>query len=412
MALTDNLVSYFKLDNSLTDERGKYTLTGGSSYITGKINNTRTGGTLSISTIPTANNFTGTGSWTINFWFKFTTAGGYFFNSRAAGNDFSIDDGNVLGKLRFLWWDTGGNLDGDLSTAGTWNDGNWHMGTFWFDNSAQKIYIKIDDGTAVEDAVTGTTRITNNQTFTFNEALTGNVDEVGMWNRVLTSAEITALYAAGSGLQYPFGVSLADSCIAYYKLDEASGNAADSVGSNTLTNTNVTYGTGKINNGAVFNSTSDTLIGTSIPNPHAFTFWYNVTANNSRVFLANASPDNTIQSDAVSTPTWLIYDGAANRSFTTTIKNTTWTFIAFIRNGSNYDLYENGSYQESVASNQISFDKIGRSGSDIAGTIDEVGIWSYLSSSDVATLYNSGAGLQYPFSAGGATFIPRVSFIM
>jgi hypothetical protein len=33
-----------------------------------------------------------------------------------------------------------------------------------------------------------------------------NVDEVGVWNRVLTSAEVTQLYNSGAGLQYPFGL--------------------------------------------------------------------------------------------------------------------------------------------------------------------------------------------------------------
>ena len=50
-------------------------------------------------------------------------------------------------------------------------------------------------------------------------------------------------------------MALTDNLVSYYKLDESSGNAADSVGSNTLTNTGtMTYGTGKINNGAVIES--------------------------------------------------------------------------------------------------------------------------------------------------------------
>ena len=48
-------------------------------------------------------------------------------------------------------------------------------------------------------------------------------------------------------------MALTDNLVSYWKLDESSGNAADSVGSNTLTNTNtVTYSAGKINNGADF----------------------------------------------------------------------------------------------------------------------------------------------------------------
>jgi hypothetical protein len=32
----------------------------------------------------------------------------------------------------------------------------------------------------------------------------GNIDEVGIWNRVLTPLEIQMLYNNGNGLQYPF----------------------------------------------------------------------------------------------------------------------------------------------------------------------------------------------------------------
>jgi RHS repeat-associated protein len=35
----------------------------------------------------------------------------------------------------------------------------------------------------------------------------GDIDEVGVWSRVLTSGEITALYNSGAGIQYPFTVS-------------------------------------------------------------------------------------------------------------------------------------------------------------------------------------------------------------
>src|ERR1035441_4923602 len=33
----------------------------------------------------------------------------------------------------------------------------------------------------------------------------GTIDEVGVWNRVLTSSEVTSLYNTGTGFQYPFG---------------------------------------------------------------------------------------------------------------------------------------------------------------------------------------------------------------
>jgi hypothetical protein len=83
----------------------------------------------------------------------------------------------------------------------------------------------------------------------------GLIEEVGIWSKVLSSQEITDLYNSGSGLPYydPTDIkndaTLSTSLVSYWKLDETSGNRADSHGSNTLTDTNtVLYGTGKINN--------------------------------------------------------------------------------------------------------------------------------------------------------------------
>lgn len=38
----------------------------------------------------------------------------------------------------------------------------------------------------------------------------GIADEIGVWNRVLTSGELTTLYNGGTGIQYPFGEAAAD----------------------------------------------------------------------------------------------------------------------------------------------------------------------------------------------------------
>ena len=40
-----------------------------------------------------------------------------------------------------------------------------------------------------------------------NQAFIGDIDEVGAWNRVLTSTEIAELYNGGTGTSYPFGTS-------------------------------------------------------------------------------------------------------------------------------------------------------------------------------------------------------------
>jgi len=69
------------------------------------------------------------------------------------------------------------------------------------------------------------------------------------------------------------------SLVSYWKLDETSGDATDSKGSATLTNTNVTYSSGVFENGAVFNGTSSKLVKTAyaigIGNAYTHAGWFN-----------------------------------------------------------------------------------------------------------------------------------------
>jgi len=69
--------------------------------------------------------------------------------------------------------------------------------------------------------------------------ITGNLSRAGIWNRVLLESEITALYNSGLGKSYS-DLTTAEKVglVSYWNLDEASGNRADSHGSNTLTDNN------------------------------------------------------------------------------------------------------------------------------------------------------------------------------
>lgn len=199
--------------------------------------------------------------------------------------------------------------------------------------------------------------------------------------------------------------TLNDNLISYWKLDETSGNAVDSVGTNTLTNTGVTFAGGLLNNCAVFDANTDVLVGSKVT-PTSISFWYKwTTPATSVVFFANTTPDNSFQTAAGAT-TWLIWDNTSNRSFATTAKTNVWTHIVLTWTGSGYSLYENGVFKETVTSNQISFDKIGRSGgSPTTAQIDEFALWSrVLTAGEIELLYNRGFGKQAPFFFRNAQF--------
>lgn len=73
--------------------------------------------------------------------------------------------------------------------------------------------------------------------------------------------------------------------VAYWPMDESSGDAMDAIGSNDLTNTNVTYAAGKIGNASVFNGSSaildrahSQLSALKFTGSFSFSFWLNLAA--------------------------------------------------------------------------------------------------------------------------------------
>jgi hypothetical protein len=73
-------------------------------------------------------------------------------------------------------------------------------------------------------------------------------------------------------------------------------------------------------------------------------------------------------------------------------------------NGSNVTSSSGGTIQSSTLSysTYLNTGYLHGSGSFYNGYLDEVGVWSRaLTSSEVTQLYNSGLGLQYPFTGNG-----------
>lgn len=230
-------------------------------------------------------------------------------------------------------------------------------------------------------------------------------------------------------------MALTDNIQGYWKLDESSGNASDSVASNTLTNNNtVSYSAAKINNGADFGSsnTNKSLSTTSAVGPasfataHSYSFWVNVTTaptsgNAAYLFFNDFSDGNSRVTYNNSGGTLQIQIQRGSGGFLNTATNNytlttgTWFHVVFTYAGSGTGtgkLYVNGSLQ----SNQLTSTSTtgGGIGPEFAialrkndlslpfsGKVDEFGVWSReLTSDEVTQLYNSGNGVQYPFTSG------------
>lgn len=233
-------------------------------------------------------------------------------------------------------------------------------------------------------------------------------------------------------------MAITDNIVAYWKLDESSGNATDATGNGfTLTNTNtVSYSTGLINNGANFGATSNSNKALTTANNLGIdggnvtiSAWYNPAGTSNRTILGCGSvtsqvlyymqytgsagthvlelhrwkvpgSDIKISSIAVTAGVWnhivLTYDGS--------------TLAGYLNNSAISGTSTSGSGTSGLTS-QTSLGGYSQLSSFAPGIVDEVGVWSrVLSAGEVSTIYNAGVGLQYPFIPPAPTGQP--SFLL
>jgi hypothetical protein len=208
----------------------------------------------------------------------------------------------------------------------------------------------------------------------------------------------------------------------YYKLD---GNPSASFGTNNGTNNGgVTYGTGIISQSGVFNGTNAFV---NISSSADFTFgtgdfgisvWFKrANSSTSRQTIlgdCNFAANNTTATIQLSIQnnyiTCYLFNG--NSYYTTvdssTITDTNWHHIIYTRNGNTLYLYVDSVFKSSfslspgiscnTSSTKMSIGKLGETtGFYFGGSIDEIGFWKQSLLPYVSDLYNSGAGLTYPF---------------
>lgn len=229
--------------------------------------------------------------------------------------------------------------------------------------------------------------------------------------------------------------AITDNLVSHWTLDETTGNAADSVGANTLT-AQGSPGTaaGKVSNARDFESTGNLTwmeaadaASLDITGDLTLTFWakpesaaqirYIVTkatsSTNQRSYRAflNTTPRFAFECSTDGT------SGAVTSVVSTTstvADGSTWYFVACRhRNGVQISVSVNAgtpqtaAYTGSIFSGSSVF-RVGDLGNTAIwtpgllpydGLVDEVSLWSReLSDAEITTLYNSGNGLAYPWS--------------
>ena len=233
-----------------------------------------------------------------------------------------------------------------------------------------------------------------------------------------------------------FGVSasvnLNDDIVAYWKLDETSGiSFADEVGSNTGTGSNerISGTDGKINKGADFTQGNDEI---SIPseavitgnNPRSISLWVKPSVIDHFVVAGYGSSSNgrgfsidTAQRLSDFGNTWNFLGFGSSYVLTTKSEITTdWTHLVYVYTGTHIKIFVDDVEQDlfylngDSATGAISLDTASSvfgigyrhyatSKRHFDGLIDEVAIWDRaLTEDEITALYNSGTGVQYPFT--------------
>jgi len=216
VALTDNLISYWKLNEvsgARADSVGTNNLTDNNTVagVAGKIGNATQHVAVNLEYLSIASNATlqtGDIDFTWACWAQVAT--------KTARQGIIVKDANVAGAAYLLEYentqdrfrcriDVSATLRADILGSPTAN--TWYFLVFWHDSTANTINIQGNNGVAnsaalVHDGLTDAAPFEIGRFITFY--LDGMVDEVGFWKRVLTAQEKTDLYNGGAGLSYPF----------------------------------------------------------------------------------------------------------------------------------------------------------------------------------------------------------------
>ena len=210
-------------------------------------------------------------------------------------------------------------------------------------------------------------------------------------------------------------MSLLTNLVSYYKLDEASGNAADSVGSNNESSSaGKTVGTpALINNGVTMSGSASFLrfSGTfpSGADPVSISCWAKASITTGNRFLFAYGNDASGQMFGVYTnnsSNWWFTSNSGDNDSGVAISTANYQHLVFTDDGTTQRGYVDGTLRitrtrtlSKGSGNMVIGNYPGQTGSAFQGIADEMGVWSRaLSAAEVTTLYNGGSGLSHPFS--------------
>ena len=169
--------------------------------------------------------------------------------------------------------------------------------------------------------------------------------------------------------------------------------------------------TGKIGTGLYFNGSAQnfTMPLWAVSNTSfSVSLWVKPNLMTTDPYFVSAFAGYSLQIKAKSDNTLTIGTGVANHDSVISLQNDTWQFLAVTYNGSQWQVYKNGTnivnYTEACPKIGGWIPTFGGDGSGGAanvfnGTMDEIGIWNRtLTNAEITELWNNGDGLSSPYT--------------
>jgi hypothetical protein len=204
----EDCISYYPLDSDADDAKGSNNLTEtDESYVTGKIGNCcEFNGTSTF--LNTASDLVNTADFSLNFWVKIDTAADndQLFRLDTSQTGFAmLTNENGGAYYAYLYYFSSG-ANGTYEGSTDLNDSNWHMITIVVDSSdtGDEIKVYVDGSIDAHGGLAGGRNSPQNfNRFGQNDGdrwFDGFLDEISIYNKPLSSNQITKLYNAGTGI--------------------------------------------------------------------------------------------------------------------------------------------------------------------------------------------------------------------
>lgn len=405
------------------------TLMNGCTYTTGKIGNTFTfDGVNDLVSLPSGS-LVFTGDFSVSVWVYASVLSGekhIIANVHKEGGATGLWKGwNVFvynNKVYFRIWNSGSASD--CVQTSTFTTGQWYLITVTKKGSSQKLYINGILESTNNSALTPNYSSPNFPTigtswyytgynsvgYDYSYCWNGKIDGVTTWQKELTSDEVTQLYNAGTGTQYPFSSQTLPSANNQFAIDNG-----------TLMN-GCTFTDGKIGQAFNFDGVNDYVAlpdnSLNINSNFSASAWVKYTIGSGiKTILSN----NALLTSPTRQYGWGLYlnsnnilfqtyDGTSTiggLSYAATLTSGSWYHITVTKSGTTKRIYLNGTEVANASVNNITYTAthrptIGGQRYDATGMeyfsvspIDGLSVWQKeLTQAEVTELYNSGNGKQ------------------